>query len=393
MFHCKLLYSIARAEMAQTHRMMKRRAAKQPFEPSSAAPAGPANRERHLYDLSHHALPIDPQQPCGPDCEYDPSFLALTQAAVGKPEQQFGDTVIPAVEPDWRSVEQMASELLGKTRDLRVVSLLTVAATRLHGVTGFAAGIKLVQMLCERYWDEVHPRLVIEGDSDPYLRINALTSLSGSSGGYAESSPMMRALRDAPIANRAVTIKVRDVELAAANDASSSYSDAQIVSILSDAIAEGSEVIAAFEAAASSFEALNAQVASRMSGQEQPDFSDLEALIEAVGGVIARARASGVAESSGDGADSAPDGVEAAAGGAAARGASPGEIRSRDDVRRALQRVCEYLEKHEPSNPASLFARRAERMLGMDFIDIVRELSPDSMQQIQIVTGAKITEE
>jgi type VI secretion system protein ImpA len=80
----------------------------------------------------------------------------------------------------------------------------------------------------------------------------------------------------------------------------------------------------------------------------------------------------------------------AAAGGA--RGAV-GEVRSRDDVRRALQRVCEYLEKHEPSSPASLFARRAERMLGMDFIGIVRELSPDSMQHIQMVTGVKEAQE
>lgn len=341
-----------------------------------------------MYDLSHHALPLDAQEPCGPDCEYDPGFLALTQAVAGKPEQQFGDTVIPAVEPDWRIVEQMASSLFDKTRDLRIATLLTLAATRLHGVTGFAAGIKLIQQLCEQYWDEVHPRLIIDGENDPYLRMGALGSLSSSGGGYAESSPIMRALRDAPIANRAVTIKVRDIELAATNDASASYSDSQVISILKDAIAEGSEAIAAFEQAAVSFSALNALVASRMAGEEQPDFSALEALIKAVSGAIARANSTGLPELS---ADEVEPGAGAAPG--SARGASLGDIRSREDVRRALQRVCEYLERHEPSNPASLFARRAERMLGMDFIDIVRELSPDSMQQIQMVTGVKLGDE
>jgi type VI secretion system protein ImpA len=345
-----------------------------------------------LYDLSHQALPIDAQQPCGLDCEYDPGFLALSQAVAGKPEQQFGDTVIPAVEPDWRVVEQMASDLLGKTKDLRVASLLTLAATRLHGVTGFSAGIKLIQLLCEQYWEEVHPRLIIDGDNDPYLRIGALTSLSGGGGGYADSSPIMRALRDAPIANRAVTIKVRDVELAAANDAAARYSDAQIVVILKDAMAEGSEAITAFEQAAVSFSALSAQVASRMSSEEQPDFSELEALIKTVGGAIARARSAGLPEPTGEGEAAPAPGSETGAPGSA-RGAALGEVRSREDVRRALQRVCEYLEQHEPSNPASLFARRAERMLGMDFIGIVRELSPDSMQQIQIVTGAKLPDE
>jgi type VI secretion system protein ImpA len=344
-----------------------------------------------LYDLSHLALPIDAQQPCGLDCEYDPGFLALSQAVAGKPEQQFGDTVIPAVEPDWRVVEQMATDLLGKTKDLRVASLLTLAATRLHGVTGFAAGIKLIQLLCEQYWEEVHPRLIIDGDNDPYLRIGALASLSGGGGGYADSSPIMRALRDAPIANRAVTVKVRDVELAAANDAAARYTDAQIVVILKDAIVEGSEAITAFEQAVVSFSALSAQVASRMSAEEQPDFSALEALNKTVSGAIARARSSGLPEPSGDGEAGQAPGSETGAPGSA-RGAV-GEVRSREDVRRALQRVCEYLEQHEPSNPASLFARRAERMLGMDFIGIVRELSPDSMQQIQIVTGAKLSDE
>ena len=343
-----------------------------------------------MYDLSHHALPISPEQPCGPDCEYDASFLALSQAVAGKPEQQFGDTIIPAVEPDWRVVEQMASDLLAKTKDLRVVAWVTQAATRLHGVPGFAAGVQLMNLLCEQYWDDVHPRLVIDGENDPYLRIGALATLSSGGGSYAESSPIMQALRDALIANRAVTVRIRDVELAATNDAAARYSDAQIVSILQDAIAEGSEAITAFEQGVVSFNALSAQIGSRMSGADQPDFSAMAALIKAVGGAIARAKSIGVAEMSGEGEAATGSGSESGAG---ARGAAVGEVRSREDVRRALQRVCAYLEQHEPSNPASLFARRAERMLGMDFIEIVKELSPESMQQIQIVTGVKVGDE
>jgi type VI secretion system protein ImpA len=346
-----------------------------------------------LYDLSQHAQPIDAQQPCGADLEYDGSFLVLSQAVAGKPEQQFGDTVIPAVDPDWRVVEQMAIDLLGKTKDLRVVAWLTQAATRLHGVSGFAGGVQLMNLLCEQYWDEVHPRLVIDGDNDPYLRIGALASLSSSGGTYADSSPIMKALRDAPIPNRAVTINIRDVELAATNDPSARYSDEQVVSILKDAISDGSEAITAFEQAVLSFSALSAQVGTRMAGGEQPDFSAMQTLVKNVNGAIARAKSSGLADSPDQGEDATGAGSQDGAAANSTRGASHGEVRSRDDARRALQRVCAYLEQHEPSSPASLFARRAERMLGMDFIGIVRELSPDSMQQIQIITGVKLTEE
>ena len=34
------------------------------------------------------------EAPAGPDLSYDPEFLALEQAAQGKAEQQFGDTII-----------------------------------------------------------------------------------------------------------------------------------------------------------------------------------------------------------------------------------------------------------------------------------------------------------
>ena len=72
---------------------------------------------------------------------------------------------------------------------------------------------------------------------------------------------------------------------------------------------------------------------------------------------------------------------------------APGEIRSREDVRRALERICEYLERYEPSNPAALFARRAERMLDKGFLDIMRELSPDNMHHLQTLMGVKPPDE
>ena len=35
-----------------------------------------------------------------------------------------------------------------------------------------------------------------------------------------------------------------------------------------------------------------------------------------------------------------------------------------------------------------MFARRAQRMLNMSFLDIMRELSPDSMSHLEMLTGA-----
>ncbi len=347
-----------------------------------------------MIELGHLAQPVDSQSACGPDCEYEGDFLALSQAVVGKPEQQFGETVIAAVAPDWRAVERMATDLLGRTKDLRVVAWLTQAAIHLHGVSGFSAGVGLMHLLCEQYWDDVHPRMVVDGEADPYLRMNAFAALSDSTGGYSEGSGIMRALREAVLVKHASPITVRDVELGALKDSAARYSDAQIQAILLDAIRQDAEAVLAFEQGAQSVSSLCALIEEKVATDDQPDFLSLRSLTRAVGGAIVRARVAGGGGAISDGSADEISGSDEG-GGSTARmmQSAPGEIRSREDVRRALERICEYLERYEPSNPAALFARRAERMLDKGFLDIMRELSPDNMHHLQTLMGVKPPDE
>jgi len=347
-----------------------------------------------VHDLLHLAEPVDSQTSCGIDCEYEVDFLSLSQAVNGKPEQQFGDTVIPAVEPEWRLVERMAVELFARTKDLRVAAWLTLAVTHLYGVQGFAAGAALIYQLCERYWDDVHPRLVIDGEDDPFLRMNALGSLSDGGGSYSGGSEILRALRNALVVSRAVSVSVRDIEMGVSNDSAARYSADQIQSILVDALSDGTEVIDALEDAALSVNSLCELIEARVAYADQPDFAALKSLFRSLSGAVTRAKSFGSGQSIAteqlepgspqggvtDGSDGARPVVSISA---------PGEIRSRDDVRKTLQRVADYLGKNEPSTPALLFVRRAERMLGMGFLDLMYELSPDSMHQLQVITGAQ----
>jgi type VI secretion system protein ImpA len=77
-----------------------------------------------------------------------------------------------------------------------------------------------------------------------------------------------------------------------------------------------------------------------------------------------------------------------AAAGPAAGFAVDGEIGSRDDVIRVLDRICEYYERHEPSSPLPMLLRRAKRLATMSFLDILRELAPDGVAQAEALGGA-----
>ena len=121
--------------------------------------------------------PISEARPSGDDLEYDPAFTALEADARPKEEQQFGDTVIPAVEPEWRVLIGNATELLGRSKDVRVAVLVLRAATRTQGIAGFSLGLTLLLELLERFWDTIHPQLDADDDNDPTMRLNALAPL------------------------------------------------------------------------------------------------------------------------------------------------------------------------------------------------------------------------
>ena len=338
-----------------------------------------------MTDFDRFAEPIDGESPCGPDCEYDNDFLALSQAVAGKPEQQFGDTVIPAVEPDWRQVDTLAQALLGRSRDLRVVCWLALANTRLHGVSAFVDGLKLIVSLCERYWDEVHPRIEVDGDTDPYLRMNAISAFTGGSE-FSGEDQLLQALRGSVLTTEPVELTYRDLELSFSKAPDATYSLAQLESILTDAVAAGNTNVSLVQNAWQSYQALCKLIDERVNTGDAPAMERLGAVLKPVAQGIERMNSASTADrvdaTSNDGSvEPAPPG--------AFRGGVPGQVGSREDARRALERVCEYLERHEPSNPASLFARRAQRMLDMNFLDIMRELSPDSMNQLETLTGAK----
>jgi type VI secretion system protein ImpA len=49
--------------------------------------------------------------------------------------------------------------------------------------------------------------------------------------------------------------------------------------------------------------------------------------------------------------------------------------------------IIRYYEQHEPSSPLPLLLKRAKRLVGRSFVDIIRDISPDAMTQVQVVSG------
>jgi type VI secretion system protein ImpA len=64
-----------------------------------------------------------------------------------------------------------------------------------------------------------------------------------------------------------------------------------------------------------------------------------------------------------------------------------GVVRNRDDVVLLLDKICGYYERHEPSSPLPLLLKRCRRLATLSFMDIVKDLAPSALQQVELIGG------
>jgi type VI secretion system protein ImpA len=318
---------------------------------------------------------------CGPNLEYDQDFLALEDASRGRPEQQYGDKIIPATEPVWDDVVERAAALLDRSRDLRIAHLLTRGLVKTRGLIGLRDGLRLVQGLVANLWDSLNPPLQSEDEPDPVVRANSIAVL-------ADSDGLVRDVRQADfLRSPAVTLAVRDVERIldpAGGAAEALLTPAQLRLAIRDSIVADAAAFNEIGESVDAIDQIGRIVAERLDASLTPDLAPLRKVLTAGGRLIAEVRAEL------DGTPVAADASETAVSvGETAAVLGVGEIRSREDAHRALERVCEFLARNEPTNPAPLLIRRAQRVMTMPFLDIIRELVPEAVGQVENIAGVR----
>jgi type VI secretion system protein ImpA len=332
-------------------------------------------------DVEQLLQPVSEESPGGDDLEYDPAFIAMSQAAEGKAEQQMGDEVIEAEPPDWGKVRDQALALFSRTKDLRAGVLLTRAVVSTEGVIGLGDGLALLRGLIERHWDHVHPQLDPDDDNDPTMRINILASL-------CDPSAVLRSIREAPLVeSRALgRFSLRDIEVARGQASPPEGTEppdmAAIDGAFLDCDLESLQGTAdAVERSLEHVEAIDALLMEKVGASHAPDLGELPVLLKAARQILVEQLARrGVGE--------APAETEAVPAGAAPQPIA-GEVNSREDVVRVLDKACDYFARNEPSSPVPLLLRRAKRLVSKDFMDIIRDIAPDGVQQAETITGTK----
>ena len=319
----------------------------------------------------------DASAPCGPDLEYDNDFLALTQASAGKPESQFG----PAEPPDWRAVVDRAEALLARSRDLRLAIFWLRAKLHLAGYGALPLGLTLINGMIDQLWEHLHPQPDPD-DADPYARVNALAALrepDGLIGDLRESRLVQdRAIGDLTVRHASVALG-----LLSAADGETPFGKSQLSRMLGDALVKTPALRSQCQDAVTLTRQLIALVNDKLGNDTAPDLRPLYVLVNGVAGLLPGNDADGTA---GNG-DTQADADATGGGGAGARRNLSGAVNSREDAIRAIDLVCEYLERAEPTNPAPLFLRRARQLIGQNFLQLIKALAPEALSAVAGMVG------
>ncbi len=335
-----------------------------------------------LIDVDALLAPTGSEPPCGPDLEHAPEMAALRVAAEGTPERVAGNKVIPPHPPEWVDVAAQCKELLDRAKHLEVAVLLTRAACWIDGYAGAVRGLALVRGLLENYWDTLYPNLDPD-DGSAMRRLNKLAPFTVGSDGAARD--LLKDLGTVALdagAGRG-TLTVRDLLLAfghvEAHSGESVPSEAGATTALRDLLQKRNGLAQSMADAVDHARAIKSLIEEK-APDDAPDLAALLTLVQAVSATARRVTGQ-------DTGTTGPDGKRNGDGPQGNDAKAVGALRTREDCVRALEQVCDWFERNEPSHPAPYVVRRAARLVQMNFLEIIQDMAPNGLGQVQDLVG------
>jgi type VI secretion system protein ImpA len=336
---------------------------------------------------------------CGANLEDDSGFQNFFFESLGTPERFDGQSTISAEPPEWRTVKKHAVEYLSKTRDIKLISVLAQSVLNTEGLFKFEQCLSGLAQQVKTHWQEIFPALD-EDDGDPLERISAL-------GHLCDKDFVINIIRQLPIANSKVlgNVTLQKIDRAVGSSGSKNEGDLelpQIIGIFKESDTEQntatytvvnqcmthlSEINKAFIEQAGNEYSVNfdatIEVLTNLSNSLKK-YGDLRLEV-----VTQEDESTDGETSQQQSGDSAP--AHTASG--PTFDAANLKLSSRNDVEQCFDLILNYYEECESSSPVPILISRAKKLVNADFLDIVKDIFPEALEQVQSLGGISGSEE
>jgi type VI secretion system protein ImpA len=295
--------------------------------------------------------------------------VASPNAQVGKREPRKSDRP-----PNWIELEELASGLLRKSKDFRVLTHLSAAVLRTRNVAAFTTTLSTASSWLESHWSSVYPLV----DEDAILRRNALSA-------FSDHAAIVDGLRRAVlVAGKLGRFSLRDMEGVPGPDDKPAPSEATIRAAFMDMpVDELRALLASVVAAPDTLEAIVATAQAQAGKDAAPDFKTLTDQLQTMATMLRKRLAEHPDAVAGEG--SSDEGTDSSGG----QSARVGAIGSRQDAIRALDAVADFFRRSEPSSPVPMVIDRAKRLVSKDFLEVLADIAPAGLSEAKTVGGIR----
>ena len=329
-------------------------------------------------DVESLLRPVSDEDSVGPDLSYDDVRLSIEAAF----ESGFSDEG-RTTDVNWPNIIKLAAKQCGNTKDVWLGVYLTRAGAMAGQIETVETGIQLLDGLLSRYWDDVHPKL------DEY----GLQGRIGPCESFTRIGEFLKPLRSIALLvhPRFGSYSGADFERFATNgDSEDGYGMFRSAMAETDP-EEVSAVITRLDSIRDSFKNIDAIFAAQAPG-DGPNFeTTFEAISQIRSCLRSFAPSSDEAEVTNDG--SPPHQLLNSSGGDDRSDRLLGKIDGRDDVVKAIDAICSYYRRREPGSPVPVIMARARDWVSMDFLAILADISPGSIDEAKRVLVSQRTAE
>ncbi len=338
------------------------------------------------YDVEALLAPIEGDDPAGPDLAYDSARQEIEQAFETSVSIDSSGAAEAASDIDWRKTIATIVKQLGQTKDIWLAVYLARAGVRSGDLDAAVAGVQTLAGMLETQWDDIHPKLEELGVPGRKSPCDSLGNLSQFVGPLQRGNLLVHPRLGAFSGQDLIRFEKEGAEAEGYGQFRAAVEDSAPEVFV--------DILGRIDALDSGLKRADQAFVAKVGGGEAPNFA---IAYETLGGLrralLAFAPALPDAEPAAG--EAAPD-AEAAADSPPPRADAPaprigGRVDSRDDVLKAIDAICEYYRRVEPTSPVPLALKRARDWVSLDFLSVLEDIAPGGLGEAKGLLSARKT--
>lgn len=323
-------------------------------------------------DVETLLQPVSDDAPAGEDLYGDPERTQIELAFEGD-----------ADEVDWREIVRLIEQQATRTKDVWLGVYLARAGARLGRLDVAVAGTQFLAGMFDRYWNSMHPaldELGFQGRKGPCESLIRIGEFLG---------PLRRVtLVSHP---RLGSYSGDDLKRFDEEGASADGYGMFRAAINEVPAEELQQTVAQLEAMRDALAQVDRVLVDHADGDTGTDFTAAYAAIDSIRSALLPY--AGLAPEEAGAVEEPVAGVVTPAAASAGGPRIGGRVESREDVIKAIDAIADYYRRNEPGSPIPVALERVRGWVTMDFLTLLKDITPDGINQAETVLLARKEEE